>query len=507
MDINFFDLSGGINLNSTKTDLGINKNKLYWTDSKNVEIYLNKGITKQKGNTLFLELPTSESITGINEMEADGKYKLVITTISGKIYIYSSENNELRLLNKTIHGSNVKFTPFLKGILVYTESDNMFYIKNNSDYEIVECPISGLNNETIYPECVTIYKGRVWCSYKSTIFYSALGTYNDFTTEDDAGYINEFHTESSDITGMRNYKDYLAIYKKDKVYLLSGASQDNFAITLFADKGTVAQSSIINVDNRQYFLSNGIYSLEQVGDLNQLRLGNEISLSIKPEFEKFDRSRINKTTALHYQNKNQIWYFIPYQDSIYYKTIWINDYVTKTWYKREVPQNLTCACMYNYQILSADSSGKIYIEDYGTTFNGLSIPFMWKSPFLALTNAHHRKVIDEFYFVLDDEIDNKFKFSVYKDYDGTCADDREEIFSRNLEQFIWAPDNEDTVAPTSLWNDDNSNVPIWTINSDTIEKAEICGSCLCVQLCVEGTDFDDNCAIIGLQFREIYNDD
>ena len=93
MDINFFDMSGGINLNSTKTELGANNGKLFWSDSKNIEIYLNRGITKQKGNTLFLELPVSEKITAMHEFEKKGVYKLVITTVSGKIYIYSSENN------------------------------------------------------------------------------------------------------------------------------------------------------------------------------------------------------------------------------------------------------------------------------------------------------------------------------------------------------------------------------------------------------------------------------
>lgn len=507
MDINFFDLSGGTNLYSTKTELGTNTGKLFWADSKNVEIYLNKGITKQKGNTLFLELPTSEKITAMHELETKGIYKLVITTVSGKIYIYSSENGSLTLLEKTITGTNVKFAPFLKGILVATESDDMFFIRNNANYSITECPITGLNNEAVYPECIEIYKGRVWCSSGSTIFYSALGTFNDFTTSNDAGYINDFHTESSDITAMKKYKDYLAIYKKDKVYLLSGSTQEDFAITLFADKGTIAQSSVINVDNRQYFLSNGIYALEQVGELNQIRLGNEISTNIKPEFEKFNKNILARSIALHYQDKHQMWYFFPYTDSNYFKTIWINDYVAKIWFKRIVPQNITSACIYKSKILTADSDGKIYTEDYGTTFNGESIPFMWKSPFLALSKVYHRKLIDEFYFVLDDELDNKFRFSVYKDYDGSCSDDREEIFSRNLEQFIWSDDNLDVAPSTSLWSLDTNIFPIWTINADTIEKAEICGSCLSVQLCIEGTNIDDNCAIIGLQFREIYNDD
>ena len=54
---------------------------------------------------------------------------------------------------------------------------------------------------------------------------------------------------------------------------------------------------------------------------------------------------------------------------------------------------------------------------------------------------------------------------------------------------------------------EDSDGPIWSINTDVLEKAEIFGSCYSVQLCVEGFDKDDNCAIIGLQFREIYNDE
>ena len=60
MDINYFDLSGGINQASTKAELGLNPKKIYWSDSTNIEIYNNKGITRQKGNSLFLELDTGK---------------------------------------------------------------------------------------------------------------------------------------------------------------------------------------------------------------------------------------------------------------------------------------------------------------------------------------------------------------------------------------------------------------------------------------------------------------
>lgn len=507
MDVNYFDLSGGINQASTKTELGLNPKTIFWADSKNVEVYNNKGIIKQKGNTLLVQLPVAEEITGMCEIESDDIYKLVITTISGKIYVYSTFDDSLTLLEKTLTGKRVLFAPFIRGLLISTESDAMFYVKNNEAYEVVDCNLKDSSGNALYPDCITVYKGRVWCAKDSTIYYSALGTYNDFTTADDAGYINDFHTDTADITAMHTYKDYLAVYKHERVYLLTGSNPSDFSITLFADKGTIAKGSIINVDNKQFFLSNGIYALEQVGELNQIRLGSEISVNIREEFNNFDTSRMKNVFALHNQNKNQVLYFFPYLDSSYYKTIWVNDYVNRAWYKRVVPQKITTACMFNSYVVTADNEGKIYREFYGTTFNGKPIDFMWKSPFLSLGNVLHRKIIDEFYFVLDDLYDNKFNFSLYKDYDSEYGDDKELIYARHYTHFMWAPEDDETGNPQYCWNSNDSEVPVWPVSSSAMEKAEICGSNYSIQICVEGREIEDNCAIIGLQFREIYNDD
>ena len=507
MDINYFDLSGGINQASTKTELGVDTKRIYWADSKNIEIYCNKGLIKQKGNSLLVQLPEEEEVTGLREMESDGLFKLVITTISGKIYIYSEVSDSLILLDKTLSGTNVVFANFLRGVLVSTESDTMFYIKDNENYDIVQCNLKDLNGADLSPDCITVYKGRVWCAKDSTIYYSALGMYNDFSTENDAGYINDFHTDTADIISMHTYKDYLAVYKRDRVYLLSGSSPEDFALTLFADKGACAKNTIVNVDNKQYFLSsNGIFALEQVGELNQIRLGSEISRNIKEDFAKFNISSIGNSFALHYQDKNQVWYFFPYLDNNFYSTIWINDYVNKAWYKRVLPQKITTACKFNSRIITADNQGRLFREDYGTTFDGKPISFMWKSPFLAFGNVLCRKIIDEFYFILDDIYDNKFNFMLYKDYDSEFGDDAELIFSKHYTHFIWGGD-ETPDNSQYCWGEEDSQIPVWPINSSTMEKAEICGSNYSVQLCVEGNELTDNCAIIGLKFREIYNDE
>ena len=502
METAYYNLSGGINQALTKTELGMTTKKIYWTDSENIEIYQNRGITRQKGNTLFLEI--GEKITGLSQLLAYDTSKLIITTVSGKIYVYDDAENNLVLLTKKLNGVEPVFQNFLNGILVMSENDGLFYIKNNSNYDTVDCNLKDLNGDILKGAVLTVYKGRVWAAKDATVYYSALGTYNNFTEENDAGYINEFHTDTGSITALKPYKDYLAIYKKDSVYLLTGTSSEDFAIIPFANKGARSANAIVNVENKQYFLSNGIFALEQVGELNQIQLGSEISLNIKQEFNSF--ANLKETFCIHYENKSQIWYFFPYVGDSYYHIVWINDYVNKAWYKRKIPQDIVAACLYKDYVYTADKDGNIYREDFGVTFAGKPIQFMWKSPFLAITTPHHRKMIDEFYFLLDTEHDNNFDFSVYKDYDSDNGDDIEKIYSVHLEHLIWADENTSENLPCH-WPNDNENIPVWSINKDTLEKAEISESNYAVQLCVKGEEIQQSCTIIGLQFREVYNDD
>ncbi len=252
------------------------------------------------------------------------------------------------------------------------------------------------------------------------------------------------------------------------------------------------------------FLSSGIFALEQVGELNQIQLGSEISLKIRPEFEKFDRMK--DSICVHYEARSQVWYFIPYVSDNYFHTVWINDYVNKAWYKRVIPQDITCACVYKNCVLTGDASGRIYREDFGTSFCGEPVEFMWKSPFLCVGAPHHRKTIDEFYFLLDEEHDNDFDFSVYKDYDSSYRDDSERIYPSRPEHLLWGDDS-DEYSASCVWGTDDEDVPVWSVNRDVMEKAEISESNYAVQLCVSGSALTKSCAIIGLQYRVIYNDE
>jgi len=513
MQTYFYNLSGGINQAVSKTALGLAPKKMYWTDAENIEILQNSGIVKQKGNTLLLEVTNQEKIIGLHPLKNGTVYNILIATSSGKIYVYNANTQALTQLSKTIDGSaRPNFVDFLDGVVVGSKKDALFYINNDSGYTVENCNLVNSSNVSIKADVIAVYKSRVWVGSGATLYYSALGKYNDFTTSGDAGYINNFHADTEDITALKIYKDYLAIYKENSVYLLSGSSADDFSISFFANKGTTSFSSVVNVNNKQYFINQGIFSLEQAGLLSQIQLGEEISLNIKPEFNKFDKTRFDEIIVLNYESKNQIWYFIPYNNCNYFYTIWIYDYINEAWYKRVLPQNITTACVYDECIITADSTGKIFKEDFGNTFNGSVVEFMWKSPFLAAGDSNVKKTIEEFYLILDESYDNNFNFSVYKNYDSTYKDDEDTIYSSNSQNLIWCGDNVSDSLNCSWKYDSNDGTgtavtSLWAIGSDAVYKAEISESNYSVQLCVEGISAEQNAAIIGLEFKEIILDE
>lgn len=507
----FYNLAGGINQAASKTELGLDNKKLFWADSKNIELLQNSGIIRQKGNALLFQLEEEEEIIALHQLKEGRKFNLLLATKSGKLFVYETLGQTLTQLTKTIDGSaKVSFVDFLDGVIVGSEKDSLFYINNDDDYAIEDCNLH-LQGTDVQSGVICVYKGRVWVAGGATLYYSALGKYNDFTTADDAGYINNFYTDTNDITAIKTYKDYLAIYKTDSVFLLSGSSPDDFKIVPFADKGTTSKRGVVTVNNKQYFINQGIFSMEQAGLLSQIQLGEEITLKIKAEFANFDKNRFDEIIILHYESKNQIWCFIPHSNDAYFHTVWIYSYISDAWFKRVIPQDITSACIFDEYILTADKYGKVYREDFGNTFNGSAIEFMWKSPFLSAGDSSVRKNIEEFYFVLDETYDNNFNFSVYKDYDSEYKEDADVVYSINSDNLIWYGDN----LPSGMnfnWNFDGDSVTPaaktnWATGSDSLYKAEISELNYTVQLCLEGSSVEQNMAVIGLEFKEVYLED
>ncbi len=403
----YYNLSGGINTAKTRIGMGQDTKRLYWWDSKNVEILKNQGVCRQKGNVKLFDLNPAAGVLALHEYPKSTP-SFVFATSDGKIYSYNHVTTLLTLLHTFETAPNaVSFTPFLDGIIIAADNNAGVYYKQGKDIEPLG--LQDADGAPIPSATVGVFASRVWIAKGSTIYFSALGTYKNWTSTQDAGYISKFHSSTTDIVAMKEYCNNFAIYKADGVYLLSGSSPEDFAVTRLANIGTISNNSVVCADNKQYFINeNGVFYLGQAGMLSQIALSSNIADNIKTFFEQINYSQAAKAAALLYEIKNQIWFFIPKVNAEYLSEVYIYDFACDAWFKRVIPYQITAAATVCGKIYTATFSGEVFAEDKGNTFAGLPIEFQFSSPFFHLGAPTVRKIVEDFNFIFDEEYENRF---------------------------------------------------------------------------------------------------
>ncbi len=497
-DFLYYNLTGGVDLKSSKVAIGQTAKKTYWSDSKNIEIYKTGGFARMKGNVLVYAFHESDppSILGMYEYRKGDDRYLVLNASDGKFYeYYSGSLTEKKSCLDTTKKCN--YVNYLNGVVCTNGVDDPFFFEHGATPEIKQCNAIDRDGYAIRGQAIAVYKGRLWIGDGSTLYYSALGKYDDWSTAQDAGYIENFHNDSSKIIGLESYKGYLVIYKENQTYILTGSTYLDFSIIPYANKGSLSPFGIATIENYQYFFNKAVYTLEQVLTNGQVKLSAEISELIHSDFENIDNNRLNEVIALPYDDKRQVWFFIPYNNIQYIKTIWIYDYDNKAWYKRVVPQGITSACKFNDKIYIGTGEGEILQEDLGNSFNGLPIDFYWYSPFFHFGKPNNSKTIDEFFVNVDNAYDNNFEFFTRKNYVDTELDDEDSISIIESTSLIWS----DGIT-TMNWDDLN-----WAEESEESERLSVSGSNKSVQICIKGNELTHDCAILGFEFRDVLIDD
>lgn len=562
------DFSAGVNLACAPLQLGLDSSKTAWAAGLNVEIFSEKGVCRQNGNSLITTTPQNAAVTSLFTFAPAAnpeRKRILYTTANGDFCEFNTETGEHTVLKSGLaQDTPCIYAEYLSGVAVCNGVDAPFYYKCDAEgvsAEICDMKTVAKDGENpIIATAMCAYKSRLWLAAGDTLYFSALGMYDDWETVNDAGFISNFHCDAAPVWALRTYKDYLAIYKPNSVYLLSGSSPEDFAVTPFADKGAASQNAVVTAANKQFFFSDALFCLEQTGILAQIALGSEASLAIKPALNgssdllktlkdnagnafaaggALDKSRAACVHALSYERKNQLWVYVPTENNEFLNNVWIYDWQHGAWALRATPQPVLCAANYGEYIISGTKDGRILLEDSSMTFDGVPIVFEWKSPFLTLGNPNSRKLIDEFYFLISDTIDNNFVFRAYKDYDTLDAQDYEEIRVDNLQNLVWASDlhegeqynwapepvleaavNSDagetataqafSTQDSDALVDENSPDSIygsrWAVPCDTAQKAEVSGSCLAVQFCISGERAEHNFALLALEYKEITPD-
>ena len=365
----------------------------------------------------------------------------------------------------------------------------------------------GSDGAILRSTAIAVYKGRVYIAYRGGIYWTAQGTYTDWLTAENAGYNTSFFNDSSTVQALSHFGDYLAIHRKQQVVLLNDTDGTpvNFVIKIKANRGSQSQFGTITVQNDHIFYDAGVFPLGQTGLLDQILLKAEVSAIINNDStgflnNRFDTSRANEVTILHYRNQREIWCYFPLYNLTYLQYVYIFDYQQSLWYRRVCPQETTCAIEHRNSIYSFDSGGKIYKEDLGTDWNGVDLSFYVQSAYINFGEGHQQKDIDEIKMIVDTSVENDFDYKFFFNYDNFNATKTQNISIKGDADCLYWADDQESITETEWAETDGSAGNDWAQEVLDAGYLDSYNGMKSISLYLSGSGTSQDLGLTGIKF-------
>lgn len=403
----------------------------------------------EKGRHKILSGTVSTTIDNVNVVGISTKFKTELRQgdsieISGNIYF----------IDEVVDDTNLK----LRTVAKATGSDLNLYLSEvsecnatlvNEDDSNVATPIRGL--------AIQYYKGRLWVGGDNGVFYSQVGMYNGWDIKYDAGVIYSIFNDSSEVTALGLYSEYLMIHKKFSSYILTITSTgETINISPYSNISCDSQQSWIQTNLKYYVYSKehkGIYPLGNRTVYSDKYIGDEITTKVH---NLFDRIRINETNKIFVVNltrKRWLLFYLPLIDNAGSGNVLIFDFQTKSWLFRKLPQEVSIAFNYDTEVYVGTEDGKVLKEFAGKSFDGKPIESYYRSPWFDWAGGYSQS-FSEFSIELADDYTNKFYLRSYKN--GVTKYEDRIIDSENLLGYglIWEGE-EDLHNNETLWDEED----------------------------------------------------
>lgn len=383
-------------------------------DLLNVKLTKYGAIVKEKGYILYNSTPITGSpeVGGIyNYIKSQTYAEYLIVGAGTKLY--TASNGSFTDITRTSSGyaNNAiwDFSTFNNiCIAVNGENEPQKYSGGANAEDLGGSPPSGAS-------CVEVFKNRVFMagstSNPTKLSYSALSNPEDWTTVDDAGWIEIGLNDGQKIIGLKAFFDVLIIFKEHSIYVLSGSSgnpvsDDYFSVgSINSSIGAVSNRSIVQVGNDIYFLSDkGIFNLKGVQSYGDLNVSN-ISFKIQPLIDELNKSALSKSLAINDSEEDRIWFFVPKGSSSQNDTILIYDYMLDAWTKRSGFSSKSAlvfkdSSLGQNKLYTGSYNGYIYNQKQGYSYAGSPIVAYYTTPWLDLTNYRLRKRVRDIQFII-----------------------------------------------------------------------------------------------------------
>lgn len=495
--LSFYNLTGGLNTVQDLATINSSPNRTESPDMMNIEYYKLGGIQVMKGNTQIGNQLPHKITCGYEYIVGNNSY-MIVTTEDNKVYEYNKSTKQFTSIatmtndpeyeqGGTHYGEEYhprhSIVGYDNGVIVVNGYCALYYNKTTSTSQVWVPKLVTTDTEEIsfHPTCVASYKGRLFMGANTVtqgegadpydggmLFYSGvgLGTQQNWyeaggQQDDDAGAFKEFFEDSSYFTGLGTWAEYLVIHKEQNTYLLDGTANlsDDWSLKPYSEYTVPSQQSFV-VANNGYFTyvpeAGGIYPLLTRTIYNNTLQGTELSFKIKDSFEFLDTERYNEIYATYNPRRKQLLFYMPMIDNLNSNgnfngsgDCFIFDIQTKTWLRRKVPQNVTCAFKFNNETYIGTNDGKVLQEFKGKTFDGDPVSFYYLTPPFIWGGGTNKTTTKEFRIKMLNSSANHFRVESFKD--GNLLSREKRLIKNvndNLGGLVWDIDyNYGTLKP------------------------------------------------------------
>lgn len=224
-------------------------------------------LTKRKGYSSYVSANiTNIPVTGLYEFIVQAGTKYYLASSNDDVYEIATPSTWTSRLNSAgLNGANVNFTTFDELCIIVSENlTTSKWTGSGAASSLSGTPPSNV-------KYVDTHKRRVFMANSSAganrLHYCALDNPEDWTTANDAGYIDIGIGDGDHITGIASLGTALIIFKKRSTWALYGSGPANFSVRQISPAvGCAAPRSIVKADKFCIFLANdGVYSVNSDG--------------------------------------------------------------------------------------------------------------------------------------------------------------------------------------------------------------------------------------------------
>ena len=329
-------------------------------------------LTKRKGHSVHTTSRTggTDRICGLYEFVTSAGASHIVAASIDDIYVLTSGTTWTSFhTDASMDGTNVSFTTF-NDLLIFVgqELTTSKWTGSGASAALGGTPPSN-------GKWIESHKRRVFIANTSAgasrLHFCALDNPEDWTTANDAGFIDVGKGDGDVITGLASLGTVLLIFKKRSTWALFGNAPSNYTIRQLSPSiGCVNGKTVVKCDKFAIFLSqDGVYSCNSDGVVL-------LSYNIKPTIDAITDTA--RGIACAGRLRTQYWLAVDTDADGDNDEVYVLDYVYGNWGRYTNKKINVMAKLYNNTLITGGSdTDVIMLQDDTDNDNGSAINMIW----------------------------------------------------------------------------------------------------------------------------------